>query len=342
MSIQNDNRKMTVFNRLAEIAMQVKKMIKPAVATIAIGIALAGVMNTVEVKAQEKVYKPELVFVQDYFKERLEDAYQYRYGKPWDPTDTVFFRNPDSVMIDISWEHYPESAIWTKRYITVGFDKNIIPRKETYEDNRMLYYTIEDILPQYEKTIEGFRKIEERYGKFKFVDVNTAYPDTTHYWIEGNEIHHRRGFWLEFENYVPALLQLHPTYNPRGYSGYKDYRDIGLGHIFEDISDIELVRSDVWMTDWFHGTVFNTSIPTKTKFIHLEIHPNVASDQITLYLPETLTVLPKIIQIMDATGTVVKLFSTGIDTQQILNISGLHSGRYFIQIDNYIGSFIVR
>ena len=40
MSIQNDNRKMTVFNRLAEIAMQVKKMIKPAVATIAKNILI--------------------------------------------------------------------------------------------------------------------------------------------------------------------------------------------------------------------------------------------------------------------------------------------------------------
>ena len=52
MSIQNDNRKMTVFNRLADIAMQVKKMIKPAVATIAIGVAFAGAFNTVEVNAQ--------------------------------------------------------------------------------------------------------------------------------------------------------------------------------------------------------------------------------------------------------------------------------------------------
>jgi len=54
-AIQNDNRKMTVFNRLEEIAMQVKKMIKPAVATIAIGVALAGAMNTVEVNAQAVV-----------------------------------------------------------------------------------------------------------------------------------------------------------------------------------------------------------------------------------------------------------------------------------------------
>ncbi|MCL2313139.1 MAG: tail fiber domain-containing protein [Firmicutes bacterium] len=63
MSIQNDNRKMTVFNRLEEIAMQVKKMIKPAVATIAIGVALAGVMNTVEVKAQAVEVRGKIIHI---------------------------------------------------------------------------------------------------------------------------------------------------------------------------------------------------------------------------------------------------------------------------------------
>ena len=79
MSIQNDNRKMTVFNRLAEIAMQVKKMIKPAVATIAIGVALAGVMNTVTVDAQPlKVRNNGLVHLNQY---ALNNMIQLGFGQ---------------------------------------------------------------------------------------------------------------------------------------------------------------------------------------------------------------------------------------------------------------------
>ena len=117
----------------------------------------------------------------------------------------------------------------------------------------------------------------------------TSAPDTTHYTIDGNEIWYHRELWIEFENYVPAF----DHYN------YNDYSDIGLGNIFGDLNNVKLVNY-VWYEINLRGSFFlDNIISEKSKFIHLEIFPSVATDQITLYLPEVLTVFPSTIQIIE-------------------------------------------
>jgi hypothetical protein len=184
------------------------------------------------------------------------------------------------------------------------------------------------------KLFKVLRNLKEKWEKFRFVDTYSAYPDTTHYWVETDTIKYDRELWIEFDNYVPAF----DPYN------YQDYSNIGLGNVFGDLRKIELVNY-VWYNITMSGYFFNDNdnvISEQLEFMYLKIFPNIASDQITLYLPETLTIFPNVIKIIDIAGNVVKLFYTGIDTQQTINILGLQSGHYYVQIGDYLGKFIVK
>ncbi len=242
-------------------------------------------------------------------------------------------------MVDTNYfPPYSYHREWLKCYFVVWFSSNIIPRGEIYEDNRLIYYTIDDILPKYEKTIQDFRKLEEKWGKFRFVDMLTSYPDTTVY-IEDKQAKSDRCLYIEFDSYIPSYSWMSDLYSYDTNYHNKVGKDSTL---YADIENMEFTHH-LNLISGLSGSFFALgSISSKTDFLYLEIYPNIASEQITLYLPEALIMLPKVIRIVNTTGSVVKLFYTGIDAQQTVNVSNLPSGHYFVLIDNYVGSFIVR
>ena len=304
-------------------------------ATILVAIIITfsmGVMNPIEIKAADtqpiekdecgERCKPGLVLYEKHRYGNLVAHYKELYGKEYDPKDTLFFYNPDRTMIDTN-----SGYMWAKRYFRVYFTKNIIPRSENYPDNRLIYYTIDDILPKYKSTIEGFRKLQEKFGKFRFVDTWTVDPDTMAY---------GRSLDIEFDNYVLELRY--------------DYTYVN-GYIVEPpvkyLDRIDLVRSAGYIST-IRGTCFNTGgggqgiNNNMPQYYQLLVRPNESSEQITIYLPEKLTLYPHTIHILDTSGNIIKCFTTDISLEQDINISSLPTGKYIIQVDNYRGIFIRR
>jgi hypothetical protein len=293
-------------------------------------VAFIGVMNPVKAKAEEKEYKPYLMLYEEYHKVSLIASWNtlYKYEKEYDPTDTIFFYNPYKIMVDTNWKgevppFLEPPPCWSKKCFIVRFERNIIPRKEIYEDNRLIYYTIDDILPKHEKTIQDFKKLEEKWGKFRFVDTYSAYPDTTHYWFGTDTIEHKRELSIEFDNYVPTQC----------------YASIEC----LDLKKVDLVNY-AWF-EWgidglaFHSDIFENNNP---KFKELLLFPNITSEEITIILNNIDLTLPNAITVTDITGKVVKSLYIGLDTEQNIDVRNLPSGHYNIQIGNYIGKFIIR
>lgn len=284
-------------------------------------------------------YEPKLVLYEEYWKEMLERRWEFWYGKDkeYDPTDTTFFYNPYKVMVDVNWEKaYPagtgcptDPPFWGTYDFQLSFEKNIIPRKEIDPENKPVYYTIDDILPQYEKCIEGFKQLETRYGKFKFVDKNTILPDTVAA-IPDKQVEIRRGLKIEFESYVPAYRSY---FEPE----YPVKLDTGMINILESINLVV----NAWFDAGLDGRYFLTGI-AEPEYYELQFYPSIATTELTIMLNEEDIFIPKEIKIFNNLGKIVKSLYTGLATKQNININSLPTGHYTVQIGKYIGRFIKR
>jgi hypothetical protein len=257
--------------------------------------------------AEDTEHTPCLILYEEYL------AKKYHISVDEVVQDTSIFYNPYKVMVDTCGGYNPEYLRYMTHYFEVEFKKNIIPRDTIYEDNRLIYYTIDDILPQYEECIEGFKKMEVKFGKFKFVDRNTKRRDTTTSFPN-------RKLSIIFENYVQEAM-------------YYWNWDFGIDEI-----DIGGVCVNGLSGKYFYeGVIINNTISAD----NLLIKPNIAINQITIILSEEDIQLPKAINIFDSTGTQVKIQYTGLYTEHNIDISNLPIGRYTIQLGSKIGHFII-
>jgi hypothetical protein len=261
---------------------------------------------------EDTTYVPELILYEEYFKTEFEGAYQSIYGKEYDPTDTTFFNNPYKIMIDKKDNNFFD-ILYGTHYFEVDFTKNIIPRDTIYEDNRLIYYTIDDILPQYQNCIEGFKQIEARYGKFRFVDRNTNKPDST-------KLFPRRELSIIFDNYIRV-------YGDYLYWYFID--ELNGGTVFFD-------KGMMLGTFWQLGNIEQK----QSKYEFLPIEPNISSDEIIITLEEKDILFPHIINIIDSAGNIIRMVQTGLSTKQEVNVSNLPIGTYTVQLGNKLGKFI--
>jgi len=297
-------------------------------------IAFLGIINPAEIKADEKEYKPILVLYEEYYLEELKAGYYQKYGKEYDPKDTTFFYNPYKVMVDVNWENayplgYPfpsdgRPPAWITKLFCGYFTKNIIPRKEIDPENKPIYYTIDDILPKYEKCKDGLRQLEKKFGKFQIIDLETSSPDTT--------AAYNRALYFIFENYVP--LQTYPQ------------KEIAIESVvvIESIMDvfksIDLAHYLVVYNDGMTG-ILTGSIKVP-EYNELLLYPSIVTDLLTIVVNEENTIIPQQINIFDINGKVVKSLYTGLDTEQNINVSNLPNGHYFIKLGKFLGKFTVR
>jgi len=293
----------------------------------------AGVMNTIKIYAGweedslhwvETACKPRerLVLWQDYRQNynMLNAIYQDRYGMPWNPTDTAFFYNPDGVMLDTFY-----NVVWVKKYWQLGFKDNIIPMSETHDFKSITYYTIDDILPEYQSVKNDFIQLKHKWGEFKFVD----YYHRTYEPYPGNLT---RALWLEFENYVPV------------YSYNCDY-DTLIESPQDDFEKMKCLSE--YPACYELGTITGlfqvpslTTINSISTFKELRILPNKNSNGIIIFLPDEILQLPNILKILNSEGKVHKQYATGIMPTLEINISEFPLGKYWVQVGNYQGCFI--
>jgi hypothetical protein len=108
--------------------------------------------------------------------------------------DTTFF-NPDSVMVD-SCEGSPTyGEYYGKKYFTLKFNYNIIPRTYLAPADSIIEYTIDSIGIQYTSAKNEFSQLLTTYGNFSFREKVPNMPDTT--------IVLGRTLYLIFDNNVP-------------------------------------------------------------------------------------------------------------------------------------------
>ncbi len=249
----------------------------------------------------------------------LDNVYYKLYGKEYDPKDTSFYYNPYKIMVDTC-----TGLIWAKETFKMEFEHNIIPRKEIYEDNKLIYYTWEDILDKYKECKEGFKQLEAKFGKFKFVDRWTIAPDTSVYVGKEGTVEYKRQLHIIFDNYVCSAT---PYYAPDGPMAF--------------IEKINLVQWPYF--DWgLSGHYFNVGgITEAPQYDILDIYPNIIKNELTIELPANYTALPTAVDVYDTAGNTVKTVYTEFNTEQKINVSNLPDGHYIIKVGNSIGKFII-
>lgn len=280
-------------------------------------------LSAAELKSQggnESKEKPDnLILLEDYLRPKLEECYPYfRNGKSYDPSDTLYFHNPYKVMIDTNglenclylWQ---DDRYYIKKEFHINLYNNIIPR-DVYPDKEVIYYTIDDILPQYEDCIKAFREIESKYGKFRFVDEYPQYPDTLPE-IPGKQVRMYRNLCLEFDDYVPQLY---------------------MTKLLESIEIVERASCNNFLS----GDILCAG-NVKEDYNNLPLYPSIANNFIKFNLSVGDIAIPQFITIFDNTGYEVKRVYTSLDPEQTILVNDLPSGFYTVLVGNNVGKFII-
>lgn len=109
--------------------------------------------------------------------------------------------NPDSVLQDTCTPPV-EERYFAKQYFKLVFTYNVIPRDTVYktDDDAVIEYRWQDILPQYSQTRAAFEQLEQEYGAIYFRDLSITARDTVNSPHPGQS--RQRSLFLRFTKYV--------------------------------------------------------------------------------------------------------------------------------------------
>ncbi len=148
------------------------------------------------------------------------------YDYPYDST----FTNPESVMID-SCDGSPTYGVYFgKKYFTVMFNYNIIPRTYLAPPEAIIEYTIDSIDSKYSIAINEFTQLKLNYGNFKFREQVPNMPDTSLVLC--------RSLYLIFDKYVP-IKEIEQVLN-----GFTSVKSGYFSSWFGAISDVNESNTD--------------------------------------------------------------------------------------------------
>ncbi len=152
-----------------------------------------------------------------------------------DLSDSTFF-NYESVMID-SCDGSPTYGVYFgKKYFTVMFNYNIIPRTYLAPPEAIIEYTIDSIDSKYSIAINEFTQLKLNYGNFKFREKVPNMPDTS--------IVIPRTLYLIFDNYVP-IKEIELLIN--GFTSVESGYFSSWFGLISDVDDSKINNSDIFI-----------------------------------------------------------------------------------------------
>ncbi len=295
---------------------------KKSISLTVLAVLFLSLFTAIKLQCQDEVENestPQLIPLEDYIRPILKMAYkEYSGGKPYDPTDTKFFHNGYEAKVDTTGSNgdidsWMTTRLYVKKDYLLYFYNNIIPR-DIYPENPTLYYTIDDILPQYENYIKEFHAIEAKYGKFRFVDKRAQYPDTLPE-IPDKQLRQYRCLHLEFDNYIPAM------------------------EVNNLLKSLDFIESSIFLHG-FSGEFFNAG-GIVSKYNLLPLYPSIANSYIKIQLSESDLLFPQLISIFDSNGKEVKQLYTNLESEQTIKVNNLPVGYYTIKVGNYVANFLI-
>jgi hypothetical protein len=222
--------------------------------------------------------------------------------------DDSTFRNPDSVMIDTCDTREDIDLIekmWAKHYFRIECNYNIIPRNYIApNDDTIIEYTWQDILPIYPQARAEFQALENRLGKFVIRDDNPGTADTT--------LAYKRSLLLLFDNCIKVT----------------------------DAKDTIQAMTCIKDCGFISGISIFASVNEDNSGV--SVYPNPANDEVIITMPKAIDIQNAPISLFDNLGNKITNFRTEYSDNQVkLNVSAIPSGRYEIRINNHFYSFII-